>query len=301
MALRALGDKPPDHGQTATITRLRRKVISITSRSPYLRRMIRSALLLTCLAVPALATTQDDVLSAALIPGWQTENGGRMAGLDLRLAPGWKTYWRSPGDAGIPPSFDWSGSENVRSVRLHWPAPDVFQVNGMQTIGYHDRLVLPVEVTPEDPALPIRLRLRMDLGVCDEICMPATVELGSELTAPGAPDDAIRSALARRAATAQEAGVTRVACSIDPIADGLRITARLGLPDPGLPEVVAFETADRDVWVAEAVTERRGGELVSITELVPPSGVPFALDRSQITMTILAAGSAVEVRGCPAP
>lgn len=263
--------------------------------------MIRTAILLACLAAPALATTQDDVLSAALIPGWQTESGGRMAALDLRLAPGWKTYWRSPGDAGIPPSFDWSGSENVRSVRLHWPAPNVFQVNGMQTIGYHDRLVLPVEVTPEDPARPIRLRVRMDLGVCDEICMPATVELGSDLAAPGAPDDAIRAALARRAATAQEAGVTRVACSIDPIADGLRITARLGLPDPGLPEVVAFETADRDVWIAEAITERRGGELVSITELVPPSGAPFALDRSQITMTILAAGSAVEVKGCPSP
>ncbi|MFN4203549.1 MAG: protein-disulfide reductase DsbD domain-containing protein [Tabrizicola sp.] len=263
--------------------------------------MIRTAVLLACLAAPALATTQDDVLSAALIPGWQTESGGRMAALDLRLAPGWKTYWRSPGDAGIPPSFDWSGSENVRSVRLHWPAPNVFQVNGMQTIGYHDRLVLPVEVTPEDPARPIRLRVRMDLGVCDEICMPATVELGSDLAEPGAPDDAIRAALARRAATAQEAGVTRVACSIDPIADGLRITARLGLPDPGLPEVVAFETADRDVWIAEAITERRGGELVSITELVPPSGAPFALDRSQITMTILAAGSAVEVKGCPSP
>lgn len=301
MAPSGFRDKPPEHGQTATITHLRRKVISIASRTAYLRRMIRSAILLACLAAPALATTQEDVLSAMLRQGWQTEKGGRMAALDLRLAPGWKTYWRSPGDAGIPPSFDWSGSENVRSVRLHWPAPEVFQVNGMQTIGYHDRLVLPVEVTPEDPARPIRLRVRMDLGVCDEICMPATIELGSDLAAPGAPDDAIRSALARRAATPQEAGVTRVACSIEPITDGLRITARVGLPDPGLPEVVAFETADRQVWVAEAVTERRGGELVSSTELVPPSGAPFALDRSQITMTILAAGRAVEVRGCPAP
>jgi hypothetical protein len=79
------------------------------------------------------------------------------------------------------------------------------------------------------------------------------------------------------------------------------VTARVRLPDPGRPEVVAFETADRKVWVAEAVTERRGGELISMTELVPPSGSPFALDRSGITMTILAANGAVEVRGCPAP
>jgi hypothetical protein len=64
---------------------------------------------------------------------------------------------------------------------------------------------------------------------------------------------------------------------------------------------VAFETADRKVWVSEAVTQRQGGELVSTAELVPPNGAPFALDRSGITMTILAAGGAVEVKGCPAP
>lgn len=263
--------------------------------------MIRTATTLALLAAPALATTQDDVLSAQLRPGWQMENGAHMAAVELQLAPGWKTYWRSPGDAGIPPSFDWSGSENVKSVRIHWPAPEVFEANGMQTIGYHESLILPVEITPEDPARPVKLSLVMALGVCDEICLPAMVELSSDLDAPGAPDASIRAALRARPASAGEAGVTAVACRIDPIDDGLRITARVRLPDPGHPEVVAFETADRNVWVAEAVTQREGGELVSMTELVPPNGAPFALDRSGITVTILAAGGAVEVKGCPAP
>jgi DsbC/DsbD-like thiol-disulfide interchange protein len=229
------------------------------------------------------------------------ENGGHMAALDLTLAPGWKTYWRSPGDAGIPPSFNWSGSENVKSVRIHWPAPNVFEANGMQTIGYHERLVLPVEITPDDPSLPVRLSVSVELGICDEICLPASLDLAADLTGPGAADASIKAALAQRATSAEAAGVTDVACHIDPIKDGLRLTARVRLPDPGLPETVAFETTDRSVWVAEAVTERRGGELVTTTELVPPSGAPFALDRSGITLTILAAGGAVEVRGCPAP
>jgi DsbC/DsbD-like thiol-disulfide interchange protein len=263
--------------------------------------MFKTAATLALIAAPALATTQEDVLQGQLRPGWKMENGGHMAAVELMLAPGWKTYWRSPGDAGIPPSFDWSGSENVKSVRLHWPAPVVFHTNGMQTIGYHDSLILPVEITPENPSEPIRLRVRMELGVCDEICLPAALDLATDLAAPGAPDASIKAALAQRAATAQEAGVTGVSCSIDPIKDGLRLTARLGLPDPGLPEVVAFETADRTVWVAEAVTERQGGELVAMTELVPPNGAPFALDRSKVTMTILAATGAVEVKGCPAP
>ncbi len=263
--------------------------------------MLKAATTLALLAAPALATTQDDVLAAQLRPGWQMENGGYMAAVELQLAPGWKTYWRSPGDAGIPPSFDWSGSENVKSVRLHWPAPEVFEANGMQTIGYHEHLVLPVEITPQDPSRPVRLSLVMALGVCDEICLPAMVELSSDLTAPGAPDASIKAALREQAATAGDAGVTGVVCQVDPISDGLRLTARVRLPDPGHPEVVAFETANREVWIAEAITQRQGGELVSMTELVPPNGAPFALDRSGITMTILAAGGAVEVKGCPAP
>ncbi|MCC6518566.1 MAG: hypothetical protein IT543_06915 [Tabrizicola sp.] len=263
--------------------------------------MIKTAATLALLAAPALATTQDDVLAAQLRPGWQMENGGHMAAVELELAPGWKTYWRSPGDAGIPPTFDWSGSENVKSVRLHWPAPEVFEANGMQTIGYHERLVLPVEITPKDPSRPVRLSVVMALGVCDEICLPATLELTSDLASPGAPDASIKAALQARAETAGEAGVTGVTCQVDPITDGLRVTARVRLPDPGHPEVVAFETANREVWVSEAVTERRGGELISMTELVPPNGAPFALDRSGITMTILAANGAVEVKGCPAP
>jgi DsbC/DsbD-like thiol-disulfide interchange protein len=276
-------------------------VISQTARFFYVRDMIKTAATLALLAAPALATTQDDVLAAQLRPGWQMENGGHMAAVELELAPGWKTYWRSPGDAGIPPTFDWSGSENVKSVRLHWPAPEVFEANGMQTIGYHERLVLPVEITPKDPSRPVRLSVVMALGVCDEICLPATLELTSDLASPGAPDASIKAALQARAETAGEAGVTGVTCQVDPITDGLRVTARVRLPDPGHPEVVAFETANREVWVSEAVTERRGGELISMTELVPPNGAPFALDRSGITMTILAANGAVEVKGCPAP
>jgi DsbC/DsbD-like thiol-disulfide interchange protein len=276
-------------------------VISHGPGFAYARGMKSLVLILATLAGPVLATTQEDVLSATLRPGWQMENGAHMAAVDLELAPGWKTYWRSPGDAGIPPSFDWSGSENVKSVRIHWPAPEVFETNGMQTIGYHDHLVLPVEVVPEDSSRPVYLSVRVDLGVCDKICIPASVDIAADLTLPGAPDEEIKAALAARATPATDAGVSAVSCQVDPIRDGLRLTARLQLPDPGHPEVVAFETADREVWVAAAIASREGGVLVATTELVAPEGTPFALDRSGVTMTVLAQGTAVEVKGCPAP
>lgn len=299
MAPNPLTHKTPH--RKITLTPCRCNVISFAAKAFYLPPMSKAVAALVLIAAPALATTQEDVLSGQLRPGWQMENGSYMAAVDLQLAPGWKTYWRSPGDAGIPPTFDWSGSENVKSVRLRWPAPQVFETNGMQSIGYHDSLVLPVEVTPEDPSLPVKLSVEMSLGICDNICLPSMLSLTSDLTAPGAPDPGISAALKAQAAPAGEAGVTSVACQVDPIADGLRITARVRLPDPGKPEVVAFETSDREIWIAEAVTQREGGDLVSMTELVAPGGAPFALDSSDITLTILAAGGAIEVKGCPAP
>jgi DsbC/DsbD-like thiol-disulfide interchange protein len=265
--------------------------------------MRRAALALIAplfLAHPAGALSPDDVIRAALLNGWQTADGTHMAALRLDLAPKWKTYWRAPGDTGIPPVFDWSGSENLSAVRLHWPRPSVFHLNGMQTIGYHDALVLPVEVTPADPARPVRLKLRVDMGVCEDICMPASVSLAADLVAPGAPDAAIRAALDDQPERAAAAGLGDVSCAVTPIADGLRVSARMALPPVGRDEVVVFETGRDAVWIAESVEERQGGELLAWTEMVPPEGAPFALDRSRVVMTVIGEARAVEIRGCPA-
>ncbi len=280
---------------------------------PILWRMNRSTPLAATAAVVILGlglpmaqaetrgTTQDDVLAAALLPGWQMDSGAHMAGLRLDLAPGWKTYWRSPGDAGIPPQFDWSGSTNLKSVVLHWPSPTVFHTNGYATIGYKGGLVLPVEVEARDPSRPVTLRASVELGICRDICMPAYVELSAEIVTPGAPDAAIRAALKARPASASEAGVAKVSCTVDPIEDGLRITATIRLPQQPGEETVAFETADPHVWVGEAQSERIGNALVSVAEMVGPSGQPFALDRSAMTLTVISSGGAVEIQGCPAP
>jgi DsbC/DsbD-like thiol-disulfide interchange protein len=266
--------------------------------------MIRTLALCCCLAAPAHAqgTTQSDVLAGAFRPGWQIGAGHHMAALELQLAPQWKTYWRSPGDAGIPPEFDWAGSRNVASVRFHWPAPSVFHTNGMQSIGYHDGLVLPIEVVAIDPSAPIRLRARIDLGVCKDICMPASLDLVADLAVPGQADPVIDAALRAQPVTARAAGVGRVACAVEPIRDGLRLTAEVDVAAQGRSEAVAVEPGLPDVWASEATVSREGGRLTAVVDLVPPSGAPFALDRSGIVLTVIGpAGRAVEITGCPAP
>lgn len=251
-------------------------------------------------ARPAEARSQADVVQADILPGWQQADGSRMTALRIDLAQGWKTYWRAPGDAGIPPSFDWSGSENLRGLRYHWPRPVVFDTNGMQTIGYRNQLVLPIEITPRDPAEPVILRGRVEIGVCNEICVPAELEISARLEGGGVNDRQIRSALADRPLSAHEADLSAVSCKVAPTRDGLRLSARLTLPPLGAHETVVFESGP-DIWVDESHASRQGRDLLAEAEMIADDREPFALNRSALTITVLGDGRALEIKGCPAP
>lgn len=111
--------------------------------------------------------------------------GNGLAGVELQLSDGWKTYWRNPGDAGgVPPSFDWSKSQNLASAKVLYPAPKRFSDGGGQTIGYKGTIVFPVKLEAKDPTKPIDLHLVLDYGVCKEICIPAEADLSLAIT-PG--------------------------------------------------------------------------------------------------------------------
>src|SRR5690242_15253493 len=142
--------------------------------------MKRRELLLAALGVPAFCCAAragtGPSYSARLIGG-ETERGNWRAGFDLKLGKGWRTYWRVPGDAGVPPQFDWSRSRNVETVTLLWPAPSRFTDEGGETIGYKDRVVFPVDVVAKDPGRPIDLALEAFLGVCEKICIPVKLEM----------------------------------------------------------------------------------------------------------------------------
>ncbi|MGC8201553.1 protein-disulfide reductase DsbD domain-containing protein [Aliiroseovarius sp. PTFE2010] len=252
-------------------------------------------------ATQAHAMDLSDVASVDVLPGWRTDSGTHMAALRVRLAPGWKTYWRAPGEAGIPPRFDWAGSQNIGSVAFHWPTPVVFEQNGVRTIGYKDELVLPIELTPATPGQPIKMLSAVELGICEDICMPVTVQINAILPATGGANPAIRAALADQPSSANRAGVERVTCDAQPISDGLRLTASLTMPALGPSEVAVVELPDESIWVSEADTRRDGARLTAQSDLVPPSAAPFMLDRSEIRITVIADGHAVDIRGCAGP
>jgi DsbC/DsbD-like thiol-disulfide interchange protein len=95
------------------------------------------------------------------------------AGILVELEPDWKTYWRVPGDTGIPPQFDWAGSKNNGAIEVGYPVPSRFQDAGGESIGYHDRVLFPLSVRSEKPDELVRLKLNMFFAVCKEICIPA--------------------------------------------------------------------------------------------------------------------------------
>jgi DsbC/DsbD-like thiol-disulfide interchange protein len=224
-----------------------------------------------------------------------------MAGLRITLAPGWKTYWRAPGEAGIPPSFDWSTSENLALASTHFPTPDVFEINGMRTIGYGGSVVLPLAFRPADAGGAIALRGSVSLGVCETICIPFSARIAADLV-PGTDrgEREIRAALAQAPRSAAEAGVDGVGCRVEPIADGLRLTALIDMPSLGRDEIAVFEAGDPDLWISGAEVRRTGGTLVAAADLVAPHGGPFVLDRSAVRVTVLADGHGVEIEGCRA-
>ena len=253
-----------------------------------------------CAVSPAPAQQLDGVVQLDVLDGGRTTNGTYLGALRLTLQDGWKTYWRAPGDAGIPPQFDWTGSRNVGDVSITWPAPDVFDQNGLQSIGYEDQLVLPVEITPKNPAKPVRLRGEMDLGVCKDVCIPERLDFDHTLSAKADRNPAIAAALAQRPFSAGEANVSAARCSLTPTVDGMQIEARVTMPSAGGQEIAVIEPGNPVLWASQPETVRQGGTLIATAEVINASGAPFALDRSEIRITVLGANHAVDIQGCTA-
>jgi len=121
------------------------------------------------------------------------------AGIEIRLDPGWKTYWRYPGDSGVPPTLDFAGSENIKSVTTLWPAPERFADGaGGYSIGYRGDVILPLRIIPDDATKPSSLRLKLGYAVCGKLCVPAQADLDLMLSGKaGAEEPTLIAAEAR--------------------------------------------------------------------------------------------------------
>lgn len=163
--------------------------------------MVFRVAFLVALAVPAVAlaarsdwtAADESQLRLLLTPG---EDGRIDGGIEILLEPGWYTYWRNPGEAGVPPVFDFSGSENVAHVEVLYPAPIRFDDGASVSLIYRDEVVFPLAVTPLKSDLPITLRLEATFGVCSAICIPTRASSAITLS-PGSDSDPLSAARLR--------------------------------------------------------------------------------------------------------
>ena len=117
---------------------------------------------------------------APLYLGWQVQMEGD-----------WKTYWRTPGSAGLPPVFSWAGSVNIANVEVLYPLPSRFQLFDLQTYGYHNEVVYPIKITPAIAGAPITVKMKVNFLVCEDLCVP--VEDAFEMTIPATEGKAVFS------------------------------------------------------------------------------------------------------------
>jgi thiol:disulfide interchange protein DsbD len=108
-------------------------------------------------------------------------------GIRLEMEKGWHTYWRNPGDSGLPTRVKWALPEGFVVGEIRWPYPIRFETGPLVSYGYEHEVLLPVEVRV--PALPgsgdVRIAARVDWLECQEICLPGRADVS--LTLPVRP------------------------------------------------------------------------------------------------------------------
>ncbi|MBI5162849.1 MAG: thioredoxin family protein [Magnetospirillum sp.] len=226
------------------------------------------------------------------------------AGVQFRLGEGWKIYWRTPGDAGYPPKIDWSGSTNIGTPVLSWPAPKRFVLAGLQNHGYAGTVVLPVEIPLAHPGAAVRLAATVDYLACSQVCVPMQARLALDLPAgPAAPSAAVHE-LGRFAALVPGDGARHglAVASAGVSGDGndavlhLEVTASEPFAHPDAfveaPDVANFDQP--------RLSLEDGGRRARFAIPVVPGTVAAPLPGQRMTVTVVDGMRAMEASVVPA-
>ncbi len=276
---------------------LRRTPVSVPSA------LVGAAALLLAAGLPRAAVAAE---ASAWAKGAQSQarliaagavaaRGGLLAGLEIRLEPRFITYWRDPGDAGVPPTVSFAGSTNLKSATLRYPAPLRLDEGGETAFGYTDDVIFPILVEAADPSKPVGLAMTLDYAACHDICLPAHADLRLTFDRSASPDaDRVRAALAAvpRGATVGEVGATPAIVAVSaPDADGA-FMVRAALPETG--GTLFVEAPEGWAYAAGAAAPDGPGHVVfPVKRLDAPKGE--AGPAAPLTLTLTSAVGAIEV------
>jgi DsbC/DsbD-like thiol-disulfide interchange protein len=223
------------------------------------------------------------------------------AGIEITLDSGWKTYWRYPGDSGVPPSFDFTGSDNVKSAQVEFPAPERFSDEaGGNSIGYMGDVILPLRVVPADADRPVALHVKVNYAACGTLCVPTQATLDLTLTGHGADEARLEKAeqqVPKRVALGASGGNALAILSVhrEPGVPHERVDVEVAAP-AGAP-VALFAEGPTPEWalpVPEPAGSAKGPTRRFTFEL---DGLPSGAQAKGATLTLTAVSgdNAIEV------
>jgi len=230
------------------------------------------------------------------------EDGTVALGLEFQMNEGWKIYWRSPGDAGFPPKPDWTGSKNVASVDMEWPAPHRFEIFGLQTYGYSHEVIFPLTVHAETPGQAITLAGRVDYLVCSDICVPGEAQVSIDIPAgPARPSPKVH-AIGKYASLVpgapEAAGLTVQQTLVSGTPDDLLLHVEISGSDAMTAPDLFVEGPAGVFFGKPDVALSDGGKLARLT-LKGGGAAPDALERQSLTLTVVDGPRAAEVTVTP--
>ena len=228
---------------------------------------------------------QQDTHSAVRLLAGSRSGAVLLGGIAFQLQDGWKTYWRTPGDSGVPPRFDFSRSDNVDAVTVMWPAPRQFDDGaGGTSLGYKHQVVLPLRIVAKNPDKPLVLRADINYAVCEKLCVP--VEAKTEL--------AFASVASTEDAALSEAlnAVPKPANIGDPTPVTIRDVKRDG--NNVLVDVAAPETKDLSLFV-EGPTPDWALPVPKLVEHAPPGVKRFSFELDGLPPGAKADGAALKL------
>jgi DsbC/DsbD-like thiol-disulfide interchange protein len=242
--------------------------------------------------------------AGAAMSDWMTSEGGRVrlsaladsdpgkvtALIEIEPAPGWKTYWRDPGDAGMPPQIDLSTAQNLTLVKVDYPVPEIGHDEAGRFIGYHQPVSLVLELAKPDPGSPATLSANVLVGLCKEICLPfqSTFSLPLDNGSQPQADEFMNIQMAKATLPEAPSGdfeVTKSGLS----ADGSFFEATIAIPGKEMPDIAVAPS--QGVMLGKQTEIIKGG----VAEIrYPVSRLPKSLDGATITLLVKSAGRSME-------
>ena len=278
-----------------------------------------------------IQTTSTATAQLVIVQNGVGPNVGTLSGaLIVTLEPGWKTYWRSPGEVGMPPQLNWEGSQNLADAQMLWPKPERFTAFGIENFGYEKRVVFPIQFKLQQPGKETALQARLDLLVCSEVCVPETLNFDLTLLAKAGQDagagQIVSDALALVPVQGQPDWITSFSAFINPERTKLVVQAKASTPfeTPDIfPELgagtalgkpdIRLSNGNLDLWASfpiQTVNSESWGPMTltvtdsskpafthSPTNLAVPPVAPFDLVTADVTVAAVMWFAAIAVLG----